>query len=149
MTTPHRGIGKFTVQNLVAIIRAVPKSDGTYTDVSRITAERNGDVKPHTIANWVHAGNADIRDGKNATAYARFSKIYNDLVKQHCSAETNRTYELDQAMEILHRTCECGNEKMLLEDGKVADQCQICRELDEATRTPRRRSAQNPVAAKA
>ena len=147
MTTPQRGIGKFTVQNLVAIIRAVPKSNGTYADVAKLTTERNGDVPAHTIANWVQAGNADIREGNNATAYARLAKIYTDLLEENCGAEANRTYELERALEILELTCECGNEKMVQEDGKVADQCQICRELDEATRMPRR--APEPAAATA
>ena len=69
MTTPNRGVGKFTTQNLVAVLQAIPKSNGTY----------GGDVHPHTIAGWIQAGNANIRDSNNATAYARFAKIYREL----------------------------------------------------------------------
>ena len=74
----------------------------------------DGDVRSHTIARWVHAGNADIRNGNNATGYVRFAKIYKDRLKEQGGGEANRTRELDHALEILARTCECGNEKMLL-----------------------------------
>ena len=76
MTTPNRGVGKFTTLNLVSIFRAVPESTGTYADVTRAAADHGGDFQPHTIAIWVQAGNADIRDGNTTTAYARFAKIY-------------------------------------------------------------------------
>ena len=91
MTTPNRGVGKFTTQNLVAVLRAIPESNGTYADVARVAEDYDGDVRSHTIANWIQAGNADMRNGNNATAYARFAKIYADLVQEHCNAETNRS----------------------------------------------------------
>ena len=119
-------VGKVAVQNLVAVFRAVPESDGTYADIARVAKDHDGDVHPHTIAGWVQAGNADIRANKNATAYTRFTKHYQELVKQHCSGNVNRNRELDRALEILERTCECGNEKMLLPDGKLAEQCREC-----------------------
>ena len=46
MTTPNRGAGKFTAQNLVAIFRAVPESTGTDADVTRVAADRGGDFQP-------------------------------------------------------------------------------------------------------
>ena len=141
MTTPNRGVGKFTAQNLVAIFRAVPESTGTYADVTRVAADYGGDFRPHTIAIWVQAGNADIREGNNATAYARFAKIYADLREEHCSAEVNRSRELDRALETIARTCECGQEKMLLEDGSVAEQYRACYELDKTPRRGRYRTA--------
>ena len=130
MTTPNRGIGKFTMQNLVAVLRAVPESNGTYADVARVAEDYDGDVHPRTIHNWVQAGNADMREGRNATAYARFAKIYEDRLAEHCNAETNRSRELDHALEILARTCQCGKPKMLLEDGSLAEWCRACQELD-------------------
>ena len=35
---------------------------------------------------------------------------------------TTGTAEFDRALEILERTCECGNDKMLLPDGKLGRQ---------------------------
>ena len=34
---PHktRGVGLFTAENIVAVIRAIPESDGSYRDVAR------------------------------------------------------------------------------------------------------------------
>ena len=114
-------------------------------DVTRVAADHGSDFRPHTIAIWVQAGNADIRDGNNNTAYARFANIYADLREEHCSAETNRSRELDRALETIARTCECGNEKMLFADGTLADQCQVCHALDATPRRGRRRAAPSPV----
>ena len=141
MTTPNRGVGKFTTQNLVAVLRAVPESNGTYADVARVAQDYDGDVHPRTIRNWVQAGNADIRDGNNATAYARFAKIYKDRLAEHCNAETNRTRELDHALEILACTCQCGKPKMLLEDGTLAGPRRACQELNATPRRGRHRTA--------
>ena len=82
MTTPNRGVGEFTTENIVAVLRAVPESNGTYADVARIAEDYDGDVRSHNIANWVQAGNADISNGNNATAYARFATIYQDRLKE-------------------------------------------------------------------
>ncbi len=145
MTTPNRGVGKFTILNLVAIFRAVPESTGTYADVTRAAADHGGDFQPHTIAIWVQAGNADIREGNTTTAYARFAKIFRELREEHCGAEINRSRELDRALETIARTCECGNEKMLFADGTLADQCQVCHALDATPRRGRRRMAPSPA----
>ena len=141
MTTSSKGVGKFTAKNLVAVFRALPESNGTYHDVSRIAKEYDGDVHHNTIAGWIQAGTTDLRANKNATAYARFTKIYQELFKEHCSGNVNRNRELDRALEILQRTCECGNEKMLMDDGTVAEQCRECRDLDGTPRRRQRRTA--------
>ncbi len=130
MTKLQRGIGNFTTQNLVAVFRAVPKSDGTYVDVARIAEELGSHIHAQTIARWMKFGNADIRKGDNTTAFARFAKQFNQLKNEHCNDDANRNREFDRALEILERTCECGNQKMILDNGKVAEQCQVCRELD-------------------
>jgi len=145
VTTPSPGVGKFTTQNLVAIFRAIPESNGTYVDVARVAEDHGGDFRPHTIAIWVQAGNADIRKGNNHTAYARFAQIYADLLEEHCSAETNHSRELDRALETIARTYQCSNEKMLFADGTLADQCQVCHALDATPRRGRRRMAPSPV----
>ena len=118
-----------------------PRENGTCADVARVAEDYDGDVRSHNIANWILAGNADIRNGNNDTDYARFAKIYEDLLKEHGGAEANRTRELDRALEILARTCACGNEKRLLEDGTLAERCRACQELDATPRCGRRRTA--------
>ena len=87
MTTPNRGVNKFTAQNLVAVLRAGPESNGTDADVARVAGDYDGGVRSHNVANWVQAGNADIRNGNNATACARFSKIYTDQLKEYGEGE--------------------------------------------------------------
>ena len=79
---------------------------------------------------------ADIRARRNNTAYARFAKQYDQPRAEHCGSDANRNREFDRALEILERTCECVNDKMLLPDGKLASTCQECQDLD--ARQPRR-----------
>ena len=122
MPNKTRGVGLFTAENIVAVIRAIPESDGTYRDVARKAEQYGGNFQYHTISNWVSHGRADVEAGQPSTAYARF---------------TNRNREFDRALEILERTCECGNDKMLLPDGKLASTCQECQDLD----APQRRRA--------
>ena len=38
MPNKTRGVGLFTAENIVAVIRAIPESDGTYRDVARKAA---------------------------------------------------------------------------------------------------------------
>ena len=78
--------------------------------------------------------------GKASTAYARFTKRYRDLIAEHCQPDNNRSRELDQALEILKRTCECGNDKMLMPSGSLGDTCQDCKILD----LPKRRKTHKP-----
>ena len=95
-----------------------------------------GDVSQHTLGKWVSTGRTDLKAGKRQTAFARFAQRYQDLIDEHCGPDTNRNREFDRALEILERTCECGNDKMLLPDGKLASTCQECQDLD--ARQPRR-----------
>ena len=78
--------------------------------------------------------------GQASTAYARFTKLYRDLIAEHCQPDNNRNRELDQALEILKRTCECGNDKMLMPSGSLGDTCQDCKILD----LPKRRKTHKP-----
>ena len=64
--------------------------------------------------------------------------MYDHIKEEHCTAQANRTREFDQAMQILERTCDCGNDKMMLPDGSLADTCRECHEIEEQGR-PRRR----------
>ena len=114
----------------MAAIRAIPESDGTYRDVARKAEPYGGNFHHQTIANWARHGQADTEAGQPSTAYARFTKRYRELIDEHCGPDTNRNRELDQALEILKRTCECGNDKMLLPEGKLGSTCQECQDLD-------------------
>ena len=139
MPNKTRGVGLFTAENIVAVIRAIPESDGTYRDVARKAEQYGGNVHYHTIAGWLSHGRADVAASQPSTAYARFTKLYQELVAEHCRPDHNRNRELDQALEILKRTCECGNDKVLMPDGKLSSTCQECQDLD--TRQRRQRTA--------
>ena len=131
MPNKTRGVGLFTAENIVAVIRAIPESDGTYRDVARKAQQYGGNFHYHTISNWVSHGRADMEAGQPSTAYARFTKRYQDLIDEHCGPDTNRNRELDRAFEILERTCKCGNGEMLLRDGTLANTCRNCQGLDD------------------
>ena len=109
MPNKTRGVGLFTAENIVAVLRAIPESDGTYRDIARKAEQYGGNFHYHTIAGWVSHGRADVVAGQPSTAYARFTKRYR---------------EFDRALEILERTCECSNDKILLPDGRLGNTCQ-------------------------
>ena len=60
MPNKTRGVGLFTAENIVAVIRAIPESDGTYPDVARKAEQYGSNVQYHTIAGWLSHGRADI-----------------------------------------------------------------------------------------
>ena len=130
MPNKTRGVGLFTAENIVAVIRAIPDSDGTYRDVASKAEQYGGYFRHHTISNWISHGRADIEAGQPSTAYARFTKLYRDLIAEHCRPDSNRSREFDRALEILKRTSECGNDKVLMPDGKLGSTCQECQDLD-------------------
>ena len=84
MPNKTRGVGLFTAENIVAEIRAIPETDGTYRDVARKAQQYGGNFHHHTISNWVSHGRADVEVGQPSTAYARFTKRYRDLVDENC-----------------------------------------------------------------
>ena len=137
MSNTTRGVGLFTAENIVAAIRAIPESDGTYRDVARKAEQYGGNFHHQTISNWVRHGQADVEAGQPSTAYARFTKRCRHLIAEHCGPDTNRNREFDRSLEILERTCECGNDKMLLPDGKLGNTCQECQDLDARQRRRR------------
>ena len=140
MPNKTRGVGLFTAENIVGILRAIPESDGSYREVARKAEQYGSTVHYHTISNWVRHGRADVEAGQASTAYARFTKRYQDLIAEHCQPDNNRNRALDQALEILERTCECGNDKILLPSGSLGDTCQDCEILD----LPKRRKTSKP-----
>ena len=56
--------------------------------------------------------------------------MYDEIKEEHCTAEANRSREFDRAMQILERTCECGNDEMTMPDGTLGDTCRECHELE-------------------
>ena len=96
MPNKTRGVGLFTAENIVAAIRAIPDSNGTYRDVASKAEQYGGYFHHHTLSNWVKNGQADVEAGQPSTAYARFTKRYQELVAEHCGPDTNRNREFDQ-----------------------------------------------------
>ena len=124
------GIGAFTTDNIIAILRALPETDGTYIQVVALATENGAQLSTNTLGKWITNGRPDIQAGKSQTAYGRFSQRYDSIMAEHCSPDANRSRELDRAFDILERTCECGTEKMLTPDGSLADRCRECQERD-------------------
>ena len=50
MPNKTRGVGLFTAENIVAVMRAIPESDGTYRDVARKAEQYGGNFHHQTIA---------------------------------------------------------------------------------------------------
>ena len=139
MASNTKGIGYFTAENIVAVLRALPETDGTYGEVINRAREYGADVSQHTLGKWVSTGRTDLKAGKRQTAFARFAQRYDQLMEEHCNSDANRNRELDRGLEILERTCDCENEKTVMSDGKLADQCRECQDID-GTRRRRRRA---------
>ena len=124
------GVGSFTTDNIVAVLRALPDTDGTYVQVAARATEHGAQVAANTLGKWISAGRADIKAGRTQTAYARFAQRYDAMIDEHCSPDANRHRQLDRAFEILERTCECGNDKITAPHGSLADKCRECQDLD-------------------
>ena len=128
---------RFTAPNIAAVLRALPDTDGTYHDVIRQVSEYGVTLSPTTLGKWVSKGRSDIKANKRQTAYARFALKFDQLKREHCAADANRTREFDLALRILERTCDCGNEKMILPDGTLGETCRECQEIEGQGRPPR------------
>ena len=139
MASHTQGIGLFTAENIAAMLQAILDSNGTYADIARAgKAQEHGAIlSPYTISSWVNRSRADIRARRNNTACARFAKQYDQLRAEHCGSDANRNREFNRALEILERTCECGNDKMLMPDGTLAESCREYQEIDQQGRRRR------------
>ena len=129
-TTTTNNVGHFTAQNIAAILRALPETDATYDKVITKTREYGGQVSKHTLAKWLANGRSDIKANKRQTAFARFAQKHDQIKTDHCAPDANRTREFGLALQILERTCDCGNEKMTMPDGSLADSCRQCHEIE-------------------
>ena len=138
MANDTKGTGHFTADNIVAVLKALPETDGTDEQIIEHTKENGSNLPKHALGTWVASGRADIRAGNSQTAFGRFAQRFDQIRKEHCGFEEVRTRELGRALEILDRTCECGNEKPSEADGKLADRCRGCQDIDRQTQQYRR-----------
>ena len=129
---------RFTAPNIAAVLRALPDTDGTYHDVIRQVSEYGVALSPTTLGKWVSNGRADLKANKRQTAYARFALKFDQLRREHHTADANRTREFDLALQILERTCDCGNEKIILPNDTLAHTCRQCQDMEDQGRPARR-----------
>ena len=137
MIKNSNGVGYFTAENIVGVLRALPETDGTYAEVVEQASEYGVTISKTVLGKWVAQGHRDLQAGKRQRAFARFAAMYDEIKEEHCTAEANRSREFDRAMQILERTCECGNDKMTMPDGTLGDTCLGCHDIEEQGR-PRR-----------
>ena len=84
MAKTEKGVGLFTADNIVAVLKAIPKSNGTYRDITRQAQQYGVNISPHTISGWVNRGKADIKARDDSTAFARFAKQSQNLIAAYC-----------------------------------------------------------------
>ena len=87
MPNKTRGVGLFTAENIVAAIRAIPESDGTYRDVARKAQQYGGTVHYNTISNWVRHGRAECSSRKTVH---RLRQIHQTVPRTHRRALRTR-----------------------------------------------------------
>ena len=71
-------VGEFRAENLAAILRAVPQTDGTYSAVASKAQEYGSTVLASTIAEWLEEGRGDLIAGDVDTAFARFTAAFDE-----------------------------------------------------------------------
>ena len=72
------GVGEFRAENLVAILQAVPQTDGTYSAVASKAREFGSTVLASTLDEWIQEGREDLIAGDNETAFARFVTAFDE-----------------------------------------------------------------------
>ena len=65
-----KGVGSFTADHIVAVLRALPDTDGTYAQVIAHVTEHGAVLSATTLGKWLTTGRADIEAGNAYTAYA-------------------------------------------------------------------------------
>ena len=63
MPSITKGVGSFTTDNIVSILRALPETNGTYAQVIARAAEHGAQLSATTLGKWVTTGRADIEAG--------------------------------------------------------------------------------------
>lgn len=137
MVKNTQGVGYFTAENIVAVLKAVPQTDGTYANVTKRTRDYHSEISKHLLGKWVSTGRRDLKSGRREIAYARFDDHSDRLKREHCAADARRQRDCERALQILERTCECGNEKITMPDGSLGDSCRERQEIEGQAR-PRR-----------
>ena len=61
MVNHANGIGYFTAENIAAVLRALPETDGTCEEVIKQAREYDGDVSKHTLGKSVSSECAKMR----------------------------------------------------------------------------------------
>lgn len=75
---PDYGVDEFRTKNLVAILRAVPLTDGTCNAVASKAREYGSTVLASTLGEWIQEGREDLIAGDTETAFARFVTAYDE-----------------------------------------------------------------------
>lgn len=75
---PDYGVDDFRAQNLVAILRAVPQTDGTCSAVAGEAREYGSTVLASTLDEWIQEGREDLIAGDAETAFVRFVTAYDE-----------------------------------------------------------------------
>ena len=71
-------ISDFRAANLVAILRAVSRTDGTCRAVASEAQAAGSTVLASTLAEWIQEGREDLVAGDTETAFARFAAAYDE-----------------------------------------------------------------------
>ena len=130
MASNTNGVGHFTAENIAAVLRALPETDGTYKQVVEQAREYGAEVSKDTLGKWVSTGRRDLKAGKRSSAFARVAQLFDNIKAESCSTDVNRMREYERALLLLELTCGCGNEKMTMTDGSVGDSCSRYQEVE-------------------
>ena len=76
------GVGDFRAANLVAILRAVPQTDGTRNTVASKAREHGSTMDEATLDEWIQEGREDLIAGDTETAFARFVTAFDERKRQ-------------------------------------------------------------------
>lgn len=99
----NNGVGHFTARNIAAVLRAVPKTDGSYSQLTAKAKEYGAHVSNSTLGKWVSCGRFDIRAGERQTAYASFAQHYDKIRKETCDPDKARIREFEEGLRILEQ----------------------------------------------
>ena len=120
----------FTAENIVALMRAAPDSDGTYADVCKIALEFSGcDVSPSVLGCWVRKGRSLADAGIVEHPYAQFAREFVPRLPAKGSGRDRgraaAAASLQQALSDLETRCDCGRPK-----DRDMPACTLCTSLD-------------------
>ena len=123
----------FRSNNLIAVLQALPHSDGTYSGVIEQIKEVHGEDIPFsvkTLGQWLARGHKDLRHNRKGTPYARFAARFDAIKAEHCTFEMVMNREVDEAFAFLDSHCECGERLQEFSDGSLGKTCWECANLD-------------------